>query len=66
MAVWTLKTVCAVASSAQWEELQMSSDPPAELGVTEEGPQAAFWGSSGAGSLFLPLLLCSLERTGGA
>lgn len=43
MAVWLLKTVCAVASSAQWEELQMSSRPPAELGVTEEGLQAAFW-----------------------
>lgn len=65
MAVWLLKTVCAAASSAQREELQMSSDPPAELGVTEEGPQAAFRGSSEAGIRFLPLLLCPPEWSRG-
>lgn len=59
MALWLLKTVCAVASSAQWEELQMSGDPPAELGVTKEGLQSAFQISSGAGTLVLPVLHCS-------
>lgn len=37
MALWLLKTISAVASSAQWAELQISSSPLAELGVTEEG-----------------------------
>lgn len=33
MALCLLKTISAVASSAQWAELQMSSSPPAELDV---------------------------------
>lgn len=36
MALCLLKTINAVASSAQWAELQMSSSSLAELGVTEE------------------------------
>lgn len=65
MALCLLKTISAVASSAQWAELQMPSSPPAELGVTEDGLRLPFEASLELGAYLFLAFSVLLSRAGG-